>query len=218
MIARLSAGVAIAALVALGGYGSTTLSPVSVASAADAPVAGSGAGHIDNFTLSDQNSAAHELYKMSGASAIVLITQMNGCPIVRNITPAIRTLQDKYKGKGVEFMMLNSSLADSREDVAAEAKDFGINMPILLDKDQHVGEKLGIIRTAEVIVVNPKTWQIIYRGPIDDRVTYERQRAQADHRWADDAISAAIAGKTVDVAKRDVEGCIINFPNRTAKT
>jgi hypothetical protein len=95
--------------------------------------------------------------------------------------------------------------------VVAEAKDWSINFPILLDTTQAVGKELGVERTAEVIVINPKTWQVLYHGPIDDRVTYERQKAKADHTYAADALDAALAGKTVPVVDRQTQGCLINF-------
>jgi peroxiredoxin len=163
-----------------------------------------------DFTLQDQNLKSHQLYK-TDAKAVVLVTQMNGCPIVRNILPALNKLKADYAGKGVEFLMLNSSLQDSRDDVLAEAKEWNIDFPILLDTTQKVGKSFGVERTAEVIVMNPKTWQVIYHGPIDDRVTYERQKAKADHTWAADAIDATLAGKTVPVVQRQTQGCLINF-------
>jgi hypothetical protein len=55
-----------------------------------------------------------------------------------------------------------------------------------MDVNQLVGEQLGVTRTAEAIVIDPKNWKIVYRGPIDDKVTYERQKASADHTWAKD--------------------------------
>ncbi len=80
--------------------------------------------------------------------------------------------------------MLNSTPSDKREAIVAEAQAYGYNLPILMDTNQLVGEQLGVTRTAEVIIIDPKTWKIMYRGPIDDKVTYERQKAAADHTWA----------------------------------
>jgi peroxiredoxin len=168
----------------------------------------------DNFMLVDQNLQSHELHRLSDASAVVLITHGNGCPIVRNIGPAIKALQAKYAGKNVEFLMLNSNLQDTREAVAAEAKEYGFDIPIMMDDKQLVGEQLGVTRTAEVFVIDPKTWKVAYRGPIDDRVTFERQKAKADNHFAADAIDAVMAGQSVKVASRQSAGCLIDFPER----
>jgi peroxiredoxin len=173
---------------------------------------------IADFTLPDQTGKAHHLYGLTNAKVIVLVTQGDSCPIVRNISNTLKALQAKYEPMGVTFMMLNPNQQDSPADVVQEAKDWGYAMPILMDAKQTVGEALHVERTAEVFVINPKTWQIIYHGPVDDRVTYERQKAVADNPWATQAIDAVLAGKTVAVAQRDSQGCLINFPNRTART
>jgi peroxiredoxin len=169
---------------------------------------------VDDFRLSDEELHSHQLSLLNDASAIVLITQMDNCPVSRNIASSVQALQDTYAGKGVEFFMLNSNPSDKREDIVAEAKEYGYHLPILLDSYQLVGEQLGVTRSAEVIVIAPKTMKIVYRGPIDDRVTYERQKAKADHSWAKDALDAQLAGKPVKVASVPAVGCLISFPER----
>src|SRR5204863_7623212 len=183
-VAILGAGV----IGAVGGFG-------PVARAAEQAVTKSTVQRVDNFQLADQNFDSHELYRLKDAKAVVLYTQMNGCPIVRNTVATYKQLRDEYKAKGVEFLMINSSLADNRASIAAEAKEWGFgDVPILIDSNQLVGESLGVTRTAEVFVIDPKTWKVVYRGPVDDRVVYERQKAKADKTWAKDAIEALLGG------------------------
>ncbi|MDB5423546.1 MAG: hypothetical protein JWQ29_962 [Phenylobacterium sp.] len=172
---------------------------------------------VDNFMLVDaQNLQAHELYRLADAPAIVIVSTGNGCPIARSMTPALKALRDRFAGKGVEFMLLNSNLQDSREAIVAEAKEYGQDIPILMDSNQLVGEALGVTRTAEVFVINPKTWQVVYRGPIDDRLDYGVQKAAA-HEFARDALDSVLAGKPVQQATMQSKGCLIDFPER-AKT
>jgi peroxiredoxin len=197
------------------GYAGVSTGLFGLANAAEPAKTDAQLLRVDNFQLADQNFDAHELYRLKDAKAVVIFTQMNGCPIVRNTAAAYKQLRDEYKGKGVEFFMLNSSLADRREAVVAEAKEWGFaDIPILLDPQQLVGEQLGVTRTAEIIVINPKTWQVAYRGPIDDRVVYERQKAKADETWGKDALDALLNGKPIKVAEQQVLGCIVDFPQR----
>src|SRR5271154_3530084 len=204
--------VAAAALIALVGLGYVGLSGANATAKAPAevvlPVT------VDDFRLTDQNLHSHELRQLGDASAIVLITQQNSCPVSRNSATAVKALQDQYSAKGVEIFMLNSTPSDKREAIVAEAQAYGYNLPILMDTNQLGGEQLGVTRTAEAIVIDPKTWNIVYRGPIDDKVTYERQKAAADHTWAKDALDAQLAGKPVAVARVDPVCCIIAFPER----
>ena len=171
---------------------------------------------VDNFMLVDQNLQAHELYRLADAKAIVIVSTGNGCPIARSMTPALKALRDKYAALGVEFLLLNSNLQDSREAIAAEAKDYGQDIPILMDSNQLVGEALGVTRTAEVFVINPKTWQIMYRGPIDDRMDYGVQKA-AVHEFAKDALDNMLAGKPIQQATVQSKGCLIDFPERAKR-
>ena len=170
---------------------------------------------IDNFMLADTDYIGHELFRMSNAKAIVIVTHANGCPIVRNLAPALRDLTAKYEGKGVEFLMLNSANQDSMDAIAAEKAEYGFNLPILKDANQLVGEQLGVTRTAEFIVVDPKTWKITYRGPLDDRLDYGVQKAVATHTWAADAIDATLAGRPAMAATKPSPGCLVDFPSRT---
>ena len=169
---------------------------------------------VDNFMLVDQNMEAHELYRLADAKAVVIITHGNGCPIVRNMGPSLKALEAAYAGKGVEFLMLNSNLQDSREAVAKEAREFGVTMPILMDPHQLVGESLGVTRTAEIFVIDPKTWKVAYRGPLDDRLDYGTQKAKATHTWGTDAIEAVLAGRMAMAANRASPGCLVDFPER----
>jgi peroxiredoxin len=207
-------GVAAAALIAVVSLGFVGLSGATSTTAAKAPVEVTLPVTVDDFRLSDQNMHSTELRQLGDASAIVLITQQNNCPVSRNTASAVKALQDAYAGKGVEFFMLNSTPSDKRDEIVAEAKAYGYNLPILMDSNQLVGEQLGVTRTAEAIVIDPKTWKIVYRGPIDDKVTYERQKAAAEHTWAKDALDATLAGKPVAVARQEAVGCLIDFPER----
>lgn len=179
--------------------------------AAVAATAGAPGTVVDNFRLTDDEFMGHDLYEMSNASAVVLITQGNGCPISRNTGMTMNALKDKFADQGVEFFMLNANIQDRIDEIHEERVEFGYDMPILVDDNQLVAEQLGVDRTAEVFVLDPKTWQIVYRGPVDDRVTYERQKAEATTSWADDALTNFLAGRPIEVAQRPSPGCIINL-------
>jgi len=172
------------------------------------------AEHAENFTLPDQNGVAHALHDLAEAEAVVIMIQGNGCPIVRNAWPVYRQLRESYREKGVEFLMLNSNLQDDVASVRREAETFKMDAPILLDQTQSVGESLNVIRTAEVLLIDPGTWEIVYRGPVDDRLTYEAQKPAAAEHYLRDALDAVLAGRPIETPRRDALGCLINFPNR----
>jgi peroxiredoxin len=202
----------------LGVFGATAGALLLFATAsAAATTPGQAPAKVADFTLIDaQQQQPHELYKLAGDKAVVLVSTGVGCPIARSMTPVLKALRDKYAAKGVDVMMVDSNLQDGRDSIAAEAKDFGIDIPILMDKTQAVGEALGVTRTAEVFVVNPKTWNVAYHGPLDDRSDYGVAKA-ATKEFADVAISAVLAGQPAPAATQASKGCLIDFPARVRK-
>jgi peroxiredoxin len=169
---------------------------------------------IKNFKLADQNGKPYELYKMTDAKAIVLTMHTKGCPIGQQLQPDFKDMQAKYESKGVKFLMLNSNLYDTPAAIAEEVKSFGSTIPVLKDTDQSVGEPLGVERATETLVIQPGTWKILYQGPINDRVTYGRARARAEHQYAGDVLDAMLTGKSVTPSYIAPEGCILVFDNR----
>ena len=103
---------------------------------------------VDNFVLLDQEGDAYELYYDTDASAVVIMVQGNGCPIVRNVLTDYKALRDQYQDQGVNFWMLNSNLQDNRASIKKEADEWAIDFPILVDETQLIGESLNLVRTA----------------------------------------------------------------------
>lgn len=179
-------------------------------------IASAAADPVENFQLLDQHGATHVLDWNADAKAVVIMIQGNGCPIVRNAWPTYREIREEYKDQNIEFLMLNSNIQDSPASILKESDMFRMDIPILKDEDQSVGEALGVIRTAEAFVIDPGTWEVVYRGAIDDRLTYEHQRAEASENYLKDALDAILAGQPIAVPQSEALGCLVNFPNRRA--
>ena len=92
------ASAAVAAVMGLGYVGLTGAAP-SAAAAGESEIATP--AKVDNFRLSDQKLESHELYRMADASAVVILTVQNGCPVCRNTAASLKALQAAYSGKGV---------------------------------------------------------------------------------------------------------------------
>jgi len=166
---------------------------------------------VDNFMLLDHTGKAQELFYNYDSKAVVIMVQGNGCPIVRNLITDIKEVRDAYEKKGVRFLMLNASPNDTRAEVAEEAAEYGIDIPILKDEAQIIAASLGVTRTAEVIVINPAGWEIAYRGPVNDRITYERQKNTASVHYLKDALNSVLADEPVSKPARATKGCIVNL-------
>lgn len=175
--------------------------------AADSP-------RIGDFSLLDHQGKFHQLSWYDDQKAVVIFIQGNGCPIVRNGTPTLKAIRDEYEGKGITFFMLNPQPQDNRESIAAEAEEFDYDFPVLVDEAQLVAESLGVDRTSEVFVIDPKTRTVLFRGPIDDRLGYESQKPEANNHYLKDALDAVLAEQAVASINVEAPGCLINFPAR----
>ena len=165
---------------------------------------------VDNFRLLDHTGASRELYYLSDMKAVVLMAQGNGCEVVRKSLPDLQALRDKYRAQGVELMMINSNLPDSRDAIEKEAKAQGIDLPILLDETQLIGESLGLKRNGELLVVNTKGLEGRVSRPAGSRrhgLCGRRGRCAVHQR-------SPVKTAKVDAGKR--QGCDRSFPNATA--
>ena len=114
----------------------------------------------------------HSLYREGDAKAVVIISQGNSCPIVRRYAETIRSFAEKWEKKGVTVWLLNSNFTDDRASIIAEDREFRFGAPILMDPAQSVSKSLGFTRTGEAVILQPGSWEILYRGAIDDRLGY----------------------------------------------
>lgn len=160
------------------------------------------AERADDFRLVDQDSKAHLLSYYKFAPAIVLISQQNGAKAIKDQAAAIKDLQTAYAGKDVQVMMINSNPSDTRETVQAEMASLGLKMPVLLDDTQLVGEGLGVSRVAQAFVIDPKTWRVVYSGPVSK---------------AKDVVASLVNGKAVTATNVSLDTAVIAFPNRDKK-
>ncbi len=160
------------------------------------------AARADNFRLTDQHSKSHELYYYKDAPAIVIVTQQNGAKAMREAAPAINALNTEFAPNGVRVFLLNSTPSNDRASITAEIKSIGLDLPVLQDDAQLIGESLGVSQVAQTLVIEPKTWKVVFSGPASK---------------ARDAIANLVAGKAVTAQTVALDTPTIAFPNRDRK-
>lgn len=166
---------------------------------------------VDNFLLMDHTGRPMELYRQVRAKAVVLISYGMGCPIVRKSLPAIESLRAKYQSENVRFFFIDANLQDTRARLNEEAKEFGIKIPLLSDATQDVSKSLGINRTGEVILIDPRTWQVAFRGPLDDRLGYGVDKLNATESYFENALKKFLNGQDIEQRRVASLGCAIGF-------
>jgi hypothetical protein len=194
----------------------------AVATAAPTPVS--------DFGLIDHQGVQHQLSRLGENKAVVIMSQSNSCAENIDSLPRFKLLRTMWGKQGVKFLMLNADTSDTPATVRAQAAAFEIDFPIMLDESQLAAENLGITKAGEIVVVDPNTRQLLFRGPMDraamgggDDDGPRPNRAERADRPAPstplaDVLGKVVAGKAAtDTVVADVpKGCAYNLTAKAA--
>jgi hypothetical protein len=172
-------------------------SALAIAACSSEPAAKLVGAQVDDYMLVDQNGMGHILKYDTHTPAIVLMSYVNGDEGAR---AAAKTAQEiAAKNPDVVFHLIDSSDADTRETIAAEAKEQGITLPVLDDEYQLIGNSVGFSYAGEAVVLTPKDWKVVFHGP-----------ASA----LDAALTEVVAGAPVTKAEVAGKGTELVFADR----
>lgn len=165
-------------------------------------------GRKSDYALYDSEGKMHRFSRYNNRKAIVIWVQGNGCPIVRNALTDFHAVVNDYKDD-FQFFMVNSNMQDDVKEIAKEASEFKFQTPVLVDNAQVLADALDINITAEAIVLHPTTRQILYRGPINNRIDYETQKNNASEIYLRNALDAILDGDPVQSKQEVTRGCTV---------
>ena len=157
----------------------------------------SAAERVGDFTLLDHNGDAHSMSWYDDLDAVVFLTQANRCDATREAVSAFDTVRTRYADANFQFMMLNAEGSRDRDAVSAAAAEYGTDLPILMDDSQTISQAMEINQAGEVIVYDPKSFSIKYRGPVENYLTA--------------ALDQIAAGDEVSNPEVPVSGCEIAY-------
>lgn len=160
---------------------------------------GFAAERVGDFSLLDQDGLFRHMAWYDNNKAIALLVHANGDAATRSALNSYKTLQQQYEDQGIVFMMINP-LGEQRALVKSDAADLGSEIPVLIDDAQLVSESLGVDKTGEVFLFDPKSFRVIYRGPADQSL--------------EDALAEVVAGEEVSNPVVAAQGTAISYPGR----
>lgn len=169
---------------------------------------------IGDFNLIDHTGMAHQLSKYGYQKAVVIMSQANGCSINETQSTQFKILRTRFEDQDVSFVMLNASTNDNTPSIARAHEIHNLDMPVLVDDTQLVAESLGITKAGEIVVIEPTTRTVLYRGPMDIPSSMRTGAIGTTHLV--DAVTAAIAGQlpaeTVVVGLDAPADCQLDLP------
>ena len=163
---------------------------------------------VADFRLRSVEGRDVALYDFRGKQAAVLVFLGTDCPLGDLYLPRLEAIAREYDEKGVVVLGIDSNAGATAEGVARHAKEFGATFPILLDPDRAIADRLGADRTCVAVVVDGRG-MLRYRGAIDDQYAYTSRKPDPTRSYLADALDQILAGKPVEVATTEVQGCPI---------
>ncbi len=140
-----------------------------------------------------------------GVTALVFYS--TECPISNSYSPTLSALVDFFGPKPVKWLgvCVDPDLSDS--EVEAHARDFGLKLPVVRDRQGSIARKLGAKVTPEAFVID-SDGKVRYHGRIDDQFAARQKRnANASESELKDAIAAVLNGKEVKAQQVEAVGC-----------
>ncbi len=171
---------------------------------------------VGDFGLIDHKGDQYQLTRLGNHKAVVIISQANNCSASLDLLHRYKLLRTTWQPLGVEFLMINSSKKDNLKSIRNIAEVYDINFPIMHDESQLVAETLGIHKVGEILVLDPRTKQLVYRGPLD-QLPVRREPKSEGTSFLNDALASVVEGKhvgmdTVEIA--NPEGCDLDVPTK----
>lgn len=166
---------------------------------------------VPNFTLFDLENNAYRFHERKDSSLIALFVYSEGCPIAQQQVNYLESLRKKFSNEKVEFRFIISDKGIDLGKVKENIKKFNITIPVLLDKAQTVANLLNYKRTAEVILIETKEFNIFYRGQVNDKFDYGSQKNKATNQYLVDAIESYFKMEQPKVSQTEPKGCMINL-------
>jgi mono/diheme cytochrome c family protein len=160
------------------------------------PAISNAADRVGDFSLLDQDGYHHSMSWYDDHKMIALLVQANDSQAAADALPAFDALKTKYDGQGVEFMMINPMGELNRSAVQAQSLEYGVDIPILMDDARVISEALGIERAGEVLLYNPRSFMVEYRGSV---------------AASEKAIQEILAGEDVSAALAATSGPALSY-------
>jgi alkyl hydroperoxide reductase subunit AhpC len=172
-----------------------------------------------DFTATDSNGVEHTLSQYAG-KYVVLEWHNNGCPYVRKQYNSgnMQKLQKEWTARGVIWLTVISSAPGMQGYVTAEEENAYLKQmnaaptAALLDPTGKLGHLYDAKTSPHMFVVDP-SGKLIYDGAIDDQPTPDPASVAGATNYVSQALTEALAGKSVSVPTSRPYGCSVKYAN-----
>jgi len=169
------------------------------------------------FELPATDGKTYRLAEFAGAKALVVFFTCNHCPYVLGSDEVTRTTVDRFKGKGVAFIGINSNSetthpTDDFTHMVERMKANSFPWVYARDKSQTAARAYGALRTPHFYVFD-RDRRLVYTGRGMDN---PRNAAQSTVNDLDRALDDVVAGRPVRTPLTNPIGCNVKWEGQDA--
>ena len=158
----------------------------------------------------------HSLEDLKKNEVVVVFFTCNSCPYAVDYEDRVLAFAKKHSGKDskVGLVAINVNLVEEDLPPAMKKKveEKGFKFPYLFDESQQIAKDFGAGFTPEFFVLN-KDRKVVYMGAFDDSPNADKVKTQ----HVENAVAAALAGKSPAVTETVPIGCRIRIERRRRK-
>ena len=145
----------------------------------------------------------------SSGQVVVLLFVRTDCPISNRYAPLVQSLSEKFEGKA-NFWLVYPDAAETPEQIRAHDREYRYTIPALRDVRHQLVKRAQATITPEVAVF-AASGNLLYHGRIDNWYEdFGRARRVASTHELNDAITAALAGRSLQPDHANAVGCYIS--------
>ena len=166
--------------------------------------------------LEGTDGKRHSLDDLQDADVVVLAFTCNTCPYATDHEQRLKALHERFVADDKCVLVAinpNQVKDDLLPAMQKRAADKKLDYRYLHDSTQQVAKAYGITYTPEFVVLN-KERKVVYLGAMDDSPELKKPVTK---KYVEDAIMAALAGKTPAVTETPSVGCLVRYVKERRK-
>ncbi len=157
---------------------------------------------VGSFQFLDTSGAVQSLKSYSG-QVVVLVFWSFKCPVSLAYSDRMEELRSKYDGKNVAVLAITPGAEESISEVRANVANLNLRIPVFLDPDGTVAQKLGATHTPSVFVIDAGNI-LRYRGALDNN---RRPGEKGRISYVDIALESVFSGDSISTPETRAFGC-----------
>ena len=170
-----------------------------------------------DFKVPATDGKTYSLADFAEAKALVVFFTCNHCPFVLGSDEVTRATADRFRGKGVAFIGINSNSEHTHPNddfvhMVERMKQHHFPWIYARDKSQDVAKAYGALRTPHFYVFDQER-KLVYTGRGLDN---PRNAAESTINDLDRALEEVVAGRPVSTPATNPIGCNVKWEGQDA--